>query len=254
MGRSASVLVACRRCDGLIPSQGVQDTYLSALAQFGIIPILVPGGIVGSQLLDLLGQVSGILFTGGEDVSLEFGGACAVKASAMSPDVRRDRLEFDLFHAADELRLPVLAICRGHQVVNVACGGKLLGDIQESNPNAHQHMGPLPEKGAANTAQMLGAYHHQVSVRADTLLHSILKKDRLLVNSFHHQAVDPSALGAGLVVSALAEDGTIEAIEAIDSLRFLLGVQWHPEMLVKLKDPSALALFEAFATRVKQGH
>ena len=133
------------------------------------------------------------------------------------------------FLAADK---PVLAICRGIQLINVALGGDLYQDIK---PFAHvphnDHWGKI----------------HTVTVRRDTLLSRILGQDTVLVNSQHHQAVDKVA--PGLVLSALSEDGIVEGIEKPDA-KFCLGVQWHPEWL-SAADPAMQGIFDAFVAACK---
>ena len=133
------------------------------------------------------------------------------------------------FLAADK---PVLAICRGIQLMNVALGGDLYQDIKPFEHVPHNdHWGKI----------------HTVTVRRDTLLSRILGQDTVLVNSQHHQAVDKVA--PGLVLSALSEDGIVEGIEKPDA-KFCLGVQWHPEWL-SAADPAMQGIFDAFVAACK---
>lgn len=135
-----------------------------------------------------------------------------------------DGLLLRAFLAADK---PVLAICRGIQLMNVALGGDLYQDIKPFEHVPHNdHWGKI----------------HTVTVRRDTLLSRILGQDTVLVNSQHHQAVDKVA--PGLVLSALSEDGIVEGIEKPDA-KFCLGVQWHPEWL-SAADPAMQGIFDAF--------
>ena len=127
---------------------------------------------------------------------------------------------------------PLLGICRGIQLMNVALGGDLYQDIKPFEHVPHNdHWGKI----------------HTVTVRRDTLLSRILGQDTVLVNSQHHQAVDKGA--PGLVLSALSEDGLVEGIEKPDA-KFCLGVQWHPEWL-SAADPAMQGIFDAFVAACK---
>ena len=128
------------------------------------------------------------------------------------------------------MRLPVLGICGGMQLLNVALGGTLIQHIPDEIPEALAHEQPNPRDEPG----------HEVALSADSLLRSICRSDGLAVNSAHHQAV--KAVGAGLTVNAVAPDGVIEGIEA-PGQRFCLGVQWHPEFAIT---PADRAIFSAF--------
>jgi putative glutamine amidotransferase len=152
----------------------------------------------------------------------------------------RDEYEIGLVRAALDADLPVLAICRGIQVLNVARGGTLVQDIPSERPGAIQHRVPEPRDGFA----------HDVQVTTGSLLHRTLDSPRgavVGVNSRHHQAL--AALGAGLSVTATAPDGIIEAIED-PSRVFCLGVQWHPENF--WRSGEFRGLFEAFVRACKR--
>ena len=147
-------------------------------------------------------------------------------------DVLRDTAEPLLLRAFLAADKPVLAICRGIQLMNVALGGDLYQDIKPFEHVPHNdHWGKI----------------HTVTVRRDTLLSRILGQDTVLVNSQHHQAVDKVA--PGLVLSALSEDGIVEGIEKPDA-KFCLGVQWHPEWL-SAADPAMQGIFDAFVAACK---
>jgi putative glutamine amidotransferase len=164
--------------------------------------------------------LDGLLLTGGGDVHPELFGE-EPHESFVPAEPGRDEHEMALVTAAIEARLPVFAICRGVQVMNVACGGTLVQDIPASIPGAVNHQVPMPKSAIA----------HEVWINRGSLLWSILEErlegeDTCSVNSRHHQSV--KALAPGFVISATAPDGVIEAIEHPD-LSFCLGVQWHPE-------------------------
>jgi gamma-glutamyl-gamma-aminobutyrate hydrolase PuuD len=159
--------------------------------------------------------VDGLLLTGGDDVDPALYGEAAHPTYDVS-EPGRDAFEIDLVRRALAADLPVLAICRGLQVLNVALGGTLVQDIP-SEPGSH-----LAHEAAGATTLA-----HTVSVRPGSCLAALVgPDDTRAVNSRHHQAV--RALGHGLVVTATSPDGVIEAAE-VPAARFCVGVQWHPE-------------------------
>lgn len=170
-----------------------------------------------------LAGTDGLLLTGGDDVAPERYGE--PRHQAVVPDeAGRDEFEIGLVVAARERQLPIFAICRGIQVLNVACGGTLVQDIPSEVPGAVEHTLQSPPHQSYSLA-------HEVWVDKDTLLAKILgdrlrDQDSCDVNSRHHQAV--KTVAPGFRVSATAPDGVIEAIED-PAARFCLGVQWHPE-------------------------
>src|SRR5262245_37935197 len=183
---------------------------------------------------DVVRQVDGILLPGGDDVLPSFYGAEAHTAfEAAEPG--RDAYELELARRATDADLPLFAICRGIQVLNVARGGTLVQDIPSELPDAIPHE-------VRDTPHTIA---HDIWVAEGTLLHNLLRErieaDACPVNSRHHQAVQN--VGTGLVVSATAPDGVIEAVED-PSKRFCLGVQWHPENFYRTGE--FRALFEAF--------
>jgi len=192
----------------------VRQDYIRSVEQAGGVP-LVLAPTDEASIPQLLGHVEALVMTGGSDVDPALYGAARHPKLG---DVFRDRdvFEITLCRAALERDLPLLAICRGQQVLNVATGGTLIQDIPSEVAGAADHD---PARERWQTA-------HDVRILPGTRLREILGKDVVAVNSFHHQAVRD--LGRGLAVSAVAGDGVVEAIEAPDR-RFALGVQWHPE-------------------------
>ena len=168
----------------------------------------------------LLDRVDGLLFSGGPDLDPATYGQ--EPHPLLGPDVDRasDEYELALLRAAGERDLPMLAICRGMQALNVSRGGTL-----------HQHVDEHRQTDAPFESA------HAVSVSAGSPLHRITGRRRLSVNSFHHQAVD--RLGTRLQVCAHAPDGTVEALFD-PALRFCLGVQWHAELLTHLPEHAPL--------------
>jgi putative glutamine amidotransferase len=187
---------------------------------------LKPDGDTAHQVV---GRFDGLLLTGGHDVDpVLFGQLPHPTFTPSEPG--RDAYEMRLLREAARADLPVLAICRGMQVLNVAHGGSLVQDIPDLLPAAHSHW--------------LRA--HEVAVTDGSLLQRLLvaggcAADRMQVNSRHHQAI--GQLGHGLATGATTDDGVIEAIE-MPSAGFCLGVQWHPEE--SSATPVSAALFEAF--------
>ncbi len=210
----------------------VNTAYLRAVQQAGGIPLLLPPQLDGDALAALWPRLDGLVLTGGGDVDPAH---FAEPRHPLTVEVSesRDALELGLVHRALEERVPLFAICRGLQVVNVALGGSLCQDIadQRGSPIAHSQREPRDEPT------------HDVKVLGEgTRLGTILGGLELRVNSMHHQAIE--TLGRGLREVAWAPDGVIEAAEHEDTRRFLVGVQWHPEELV-LRDAAARNLFAA---------
>lgn len=215
----------------LVPSQ-----YVRAVERAGGRPLLVPPSEDGVE--ETLDAVDGLVFSGGSDLGPEtYGQDPHEETSGIVPE--RDRAELGLLSAALERDMPVLAICRGSQVFNVARGGDL-----------HQH---LPELvGHDRHKHRSGVFgDHDVELVAETRLSHLLG-DRAPVKSHHHQGF--GRLGAGLVESAHADDGTIEAVED-PSKRFALGVLWHPEAGedLKLFEELVREAAEYRASRLRQG-
>ena len=171
----------------------------------------------------VVSSCAGLLLTGGADVAPDRYGE-ARHSTVTDVDAVRDAYEIALVRAALAARLPVLAICRGLQVMNVAAGGSLVQDIPSQVGTAVAHQVPNPKDAIA----------HDVSVapgsRLAELMGSVVVRGRLAVNSRHHQAVQ--RIAAGFVVTSLAPDGIIEALE-LPEAPFCVGVQWHPENFVE---------------------
>lgn len=182
--------------------------------------------------------VDGLLFVGGEDVHPELYGE-AIDPLCKPQFPRRDQFEARLMHAAFQRQLPILGICRGLQIMNVAFGGSLYQDLSYQ-PGAGNH---------SQQGELDFATRHPVTVVAGTLLQRILGATQIETNTAHHQAI--KRLGEGLRVSARTADGVIEAVE---SDGFTVGVQWHPEAWGH--DPVSRQLFAALreaAARYRSG-
>jgi putative glutamine amidotransferase len=213
-------------------SDKLAHTYCKAVQAAGGIPLMLPTIISAEEIAQLRDHLDGILLSGGGDVAP---GRFPEADTGLSEDVseQRDELELALVNLSLRTNWPLLGICRGCQVINVALGGTLYTDIptQVNSPLVH------------NSARELGRDYlaHEVTIIIGTDLAAILGEFTLMVNSFHHQSV--KQVGAGLRVSARASDGLVEGLE-LPGQRFFLGVQWHPECLPLLKEQQAL--FEAF--------
>jgi len=190
---------------------------------------------------DVVASVDGVLLPGGGDVLPSIYGEAAHQTfSAAEPG--RDDYELELARRAVAADLPVLAICRGIQVLNVACGGSLVQDIPAQLGTTVNHVLREPPHAIA----------HDVWIAEGSLLEQLMRErlqtDTCPVNSRHHQA--PMTLGQGLIASATAPDGVVEAIED-PGKRFCLGVQWHPENFYRTGE--FRSLFEGFVQAAGRG-
>jgi len=208
----------------------LRQDYVRSVEQAGGLPLVLAPGRAGDAT-ELLGRLRGLILSGGSDVDPAFYGQ--ERHPSVTQVIReRDEFELALVREALERDLPLLAICRGHQVLNVASGGTLIQDIPFQVSGTVDHDSERERWEAT----------HEVAVIPGTKLSAILGRERVAVNSFHHQAV--RELGRSLVVSARSlQDGVIEGIEAPDR-RFAIGVQWHPEGFWN-QEESFQALFQA---------
>jgi putative glutamine amidotransferase len=202
--------------------------YLRGVEAAGGLAVVLPP--LGEEAIEsLLDRLDGICLSGGPDLDPEgYGAEPHPQLGPTEPDL--DRFELAVARRADARQMPILAICRGTQALNVARGGAL-----------HQHLPEISTEIAHRQRQPGDQTSHAVEIDPDSRLAAVLGDDEIDVNSFHHQAID--RLGAGLRVSARAPDGTIEAVEDPDR-PFLIGVQWHAETLVHR--PYEAALFSNF--------
>jgi len=218
---------ATRRTDLGRERVALNSSYVRSLINAGLTPLLVPPLIDVDKAGDALAGAAGLVLTGGEDIHPASYGE-APHAKLEETDQSRDAVELALYRAARERQLPVLAICRGIQLVNVAMGGTLYQDLPSEHPSTVDHIDP---KG-----------RHALRVESGSSLAQAVGSPSS-VNSRHHQAV--KRLGEGLRAVAWAEDGVIEGAELANGDRsWLLAVQWHPE------DDVEAGLFAAFARAV----
>ncbi|MBI3974096.1 MAG: gamma-glutamyl-gamma-aminobutyrate hydrolase family protein [Chloroflexi bacterium] len=217
-----------------------KEAYLTAVALAGGIPVVLPPVDDLHAVAAALDRVDGVLLTGGKDIDpAHYGQPILHDSVALEPD--RDRFELPLTREAVARDVPVLAICRGCQVLNVALGGSLWQDLPFQRPNGLLHQQRAPRD----------AVTHPVTVHAGTALAAILGEHAARpfdTNSFHHQAVQ--RISAALAPAAHTQDDIVEAIEAPDR-RFVMGIQWHPEDLVTRR-PEHRRLFEAFVAAARR--
>lgn len=209
--------------------------YLQALGAAGCVPVVVPP-LPPSQIEPLLERVQGVCLSGGPDLDpATYGADPHPRLGPTEPQL--DAFELAFARAADARGLPVLAICRGAQLMNVARGGTL-----------HQHLPDLVGDEVAHRQGAIGSEpSHPIRLQEGTLA-TALGRDVVEVNSFHHQAVD--RLGQGLRAVGWSPDGVVEAFEDATG-RFVVGVQWHAEALVD--HPEQEALFAAFVRACTPG-
>ncbi|MGV1049099.1 MAG: gamma-glutamyl-gamma-aminobutyrate hydrolase family protein [Solirubrobacterales bacterium] len=210
-------------------------TYLKGIEAAGGLPVVMPP-LEEDAIEPLLDRLDGVCLSGGPDLDPHsYGAEPHSELGPTEPDL--DRFELAIARRADARGMPILAICRGTQALNVIRGGVL-----------HQHLPDLSEQIAHRQQTPGDQTSHEVEVDPGSKLAEALGGDEIEVNSFHHQAID--RLGQGLTVSARAPDGTIEAVE--DPTRpFLIGVQWHAETLVHR--PYEAGLFRRFVEACLDG-
>ena len=218
-GTRTSVTLGVQR-----PTVSLDTAYVEATTVAGGLPVLLPN--VSPELAEeLVDPLDALILSGGADVDpARYGAARAPETKPA--DAARDAFELAAIEAAIARRLPVLAICRGMQVLNVAHGGTLIQHVPHVTETEHKDI--VNWNVSANP----------VTVFDGTCLHGLLGMSHITVNSLHHQAVD--RLADGFRCSATDEDGIIEAIEPVDGSP-VLGVQWHPELLIA--EPVHQALF-----------
>jgi putative glutamine amidotransferase len=232
-----SIVVGIPACASQINERLVHATparYAQALiGGSGALPIMIPP--IGEAQIALLDRIDGLLMPGsGSNVHpSHYGDDESLTPDKHDPD--RDSTTLPLIRAAIARGLPVLAICRGIQELNVALGGTLL-------QNVHDLTGRRDHRGnGGGSLEVAYGPKHVISVTGS--LARIVGANEIMVNSLHGQAINRP--GDGLVVEALAEDGTIEAVSAPDARGFVLGLQWHPEWRYA-EQPASVAIFRAF--------
>ena len=217
----------------------VNLAYIRAVQDAGGIPLLLPPHLTAPVQTALWERLDGLVLTGGGDIDpARFGQSRHPKTDDVAP--ARDELELGLTRRALDEDVPLFAICRGIQVLNVALGGTLVQDLPSERPSSIAHTQREPRHESTHAVKVMGE---------GTRLGKILGALELEVNSMHHQAI--KTLGRGLREVAWAPDGIIEGVELADGNRFVVGVQWHPEELVA-RDPAACNLFAALVGEARE--
>jgi putative glutamine amidotransferase len=215
---------------------GLNSAYVRSVLAAGGVPIMLSPLMGPSYAARALDGVDGLVLTGGEDMDPAWYHADP-HPRTNPPSRERDLFELGLFAAARQREVPILGICRGIQVVNVALGGTLWQDLPSERPGAVDH---YPEAARSERT-------HLVRLQPGSLTASALGGNEVRVNSFHHQAVRD--LAPKLVATGWTEDGLIEAVESLPGQPWLLAVQWHPEeMHNEVRSPDR-GLFRALVER-----
>ena len=206
------------------------ENYLFSVEKAGGIPLVLPIYNDPESISRYAGMCDGYIIPGGIDVNpLTYGENPHALTGMSRQDY--DQFEIDMIHAVMEKKKPILGICRGIQIINVAFGGTLYQDVSLHSKDTFRHQ---------QAETMPGGVSHKVLIENPSILGSLYGSE-LYTNSYHHQAIKD--LGSGLKITARAEDGIIEAVEAED-YPFLLAVQWHPEVFVKCENKVMLPIFE----------
>jgi putative glutamine amidotransferase len=220
------------------PFHAAGQKYILAVAEAaGALPLLVPAISDHVDIEELLAMADGVMLTGSPSNVHPSHFGQSVLNPALPLDTARDALTLKLIRATVNAGVPLLAICRGFQELNVAFGGSLHQAVQEvADLNDHREAKDLP-------LDTQYAVAHSVKLVANGKLAKILGVDKIMVNSLHGQGIN--RLGMGLTAEAFALDGLVEAVRVEEAATFAIGVQWHPEWKV-LENPHYLAIFKAF--------
>lgn len=212
--------------------------YSTSVERAGAIPLYIPVINNENYINQIANTMDGIIFAGGEDIApSRYGQANKKNLSTIVP--QRDTFEFSLISKFIESKKPILGICRGMQVINTFFGGTLHQDIYNDKLTEIEHVGTMAPKNNIS---------HKVRLTKGSLIYKAFEKDTISVNSYHHQAIDE--IGKELVVTGYSEDNIIESIEHI-KYPFLVGVQWHPEMMAETHKEQ-LKLFQLFIDAVRK--
>jgi len=230
-------VTASIRPDGDTSRVRLTAAYVTALENAGLIPLIVPPLSSASAAAAVLDSVSGLVLTGGEDVDpARYGEKRHEKVRSVN--VARDATETALIEEAKARGTPVLAICRGIQILNVALGGTLVQDIASQCPTDIDHDDDSPRDSRA----------HEISIEPGSMIARAVGTEHCTVNSFHHQSV--KRVADGMRVTARSPDGIIEGLESTDEDWWVMAVQWHPEEMTDSPEPWDRGLFKAFAQKL----
>ncbi|WP_156286273.1 gamma-glutamyl-gamma-aminobutyrate hydrolase family protein [Oceanivirga salmonicida] len=234
IGISSSIMIDTKFFLGYEKSY-VNYDYVKAVLKAGGIPIIIPFNECEEVTIELTKNLDGLILSGGHDVSpYNYGQEPHPKLGETFPE--RDKFDYILLRECKKLKVPILGICRGMQIINTYEGGTLFQDLSLINlANVLKH-----NQGSKPTLET-----HKVKIEKNTILYDIVQKEEMMVNSFHHQAVDKVA--NNYKVAAVASDGVVESIIS-EKDEFILAVQWHPEML-HAKSETANQIFKALVDK-----
>lgn len=221
--------------DGFDPILGVDRPYLESIQAVGGVPVVIPYLNSEDELKKIVTMCDGFLFPGGKDLSpMHYRDSPHHKLG--ENDNLQDLTEIALVKLCISLGKPLIGICRGLQMINVALGGTLFQDLPSQCPShiIHSH---------ANTPQEFRTLIHNIKIENNSMLFDVIKSSEIGINSNHHQAI--KSLGEGLITTAFSDDGLIEAIE-LPSHPFMIAVQGHPEVIWQESEPRWRGLFESF--------
>jgi len=214
------------------PWYAIRENYLTCLYKLGAVPFpIFHEGSINNKLLNIL---DGLVITGGNfDINPKL--YSAMNESSKNIKDKRTNFEIDIFKKFLDTKKPILGICGGEQLMNVACGGNLIQDINKSIKTTIFH----EQKNPRNEVS------HEIKIIKNSKLYKIVNNEKIEVNSAHHQSV--KTLGKDFISTAIASDGVIEAIEH-NNHPWCIGVQWHPEFLITKAD---IAIIEDFVLNAK---
>lgn len=214
----------------------VNKDYVDAVVRAGGVPLIIPFSTDKEVIISQAQLIDGLILSGGHDISpYNYGQEPSQKIGETFPE--RDTYEIILLEESKKRNIPILGICRGFQLINVAAGGTLYQDLSLIPGNILKH----------NQVSNPTLKTHKVEIKENSFISSIFGKETM-VNSFHHQVIDKVA--NDFIVVAKASDGVVEAIEH-KTYKFLVAVQWHPEMLA-LNCEKARELFSKFVEEAKK--
>jgi len=211
--------------------ESLSNDYVESVIKAGGVPVILPILSDEESIRRQIEILDGVLLSGGVDINpLVYNEEPSPKLGYIFPD--KDTFDLLIVKIAYELKKPILAICRGHQILNIAFGGTLYQDLSDMEGSYIKHQQQTKD----------GAASHTIDIIDGSILHNILGSS-IITNSFHHQAIKD--LAPGFKVSAYSKDNVIEAIEKCNE-NFVIGVQFHPEIMATYNDDNMLKLFQSF--------